>query len=68
MSERDAGELIEKIQRKYRFGSVETTAALKEEILARPPLVMTPEMEQREKDLASERQETLSRRIQAKHG
>lgn len=47
-------------------GRPKPLAALKEEILERPPLVMTPEMIELEKSLAQERQESLARLMQAK--
>lgn len=45
-----------------------TLAEIKEEILARPPLVMTPEMEELEKALYRERMSNLNRRLESKHG
>lgn len=65
MTERDATALIDKIQRKYGYtsGTEKSASSIKEEILARPLPVMTPELQEREKALARERMEALSRRI-----
>lgn len=45
-----------------------TLAEIKADILARPPLVMTPEMEELEKALYRERMDNLERRLESKHG
>jgi hypothetical protein len=44
-------------------GSPGYVAALKAEVLARPPIVMTPELAQCERDLAAERADALARRV-----
>ena len=62
-------DLIDRTRAKYAGavkpepGSPGYVAALKAEILARPPLEMTPELEQRERDLKIERLAALGRRM-----
>jgi len=71
LRQQHVNDLIERTRAKYAGavkpepGTPGYVAALKAEILARPPLVMTPELQQRERDLAGERQAALSRRIQS---
>lgn len=64
-----AKELIEATRQKYDYweGRPKSADALKAEILARPPLEMTPEMQELEKSLKRERLDTLSRRLQSRH-
>lgn len=66
----DAAAIIKNTSDKYgyRTGDGIDIAKLKEEILNRPPIEMTPEKIALEKSLAKERQETLARRLQTKHG
>lgn len=59
MSERDANELIGRIQKKYQLPSGTPTAALKEEILARPPIPYVPMTKARRAELLSRIKQAL---------
>lgn len=61
----DAMALIEATRAKYNFGQTDDPELIrrKEEILNRPPLVMTPELIAREKRLAPERKAALERAL-----
>ena len=60
-----AKELIERTRKKYPEAFVEDRSIFDED---RKPLEMTTEMIEREKSLATERQETLQRRLEDRHG
>lgn len=68
MGRQDALALIEGIRKKYNVRDPHeiATTALKDAILERPPLKMTPELEAREKALADERKQALQRALQEK--
>jgi len=60
--------LIEGTRAKYGAKPHDPVAAVKTEILARPPLVMTDELQERERALAGERADALASRLQAGGG
>lgn len=69
MPESRAKQVIESARRKFGYTAGEkATDSIKEEILARPPIEMTPEMIALEKSLAQERLDTLARRLSSRHG
>ena len=74
MRRQRVGELIERTRAKHGGpikpppGSPGYIDALKAEILARPALVMTPELQERERALAGPRQAALARRASGNIG
>lgn len=67
LSKHDAMKVIEETRAKYNFGQTDEPEILKrEEILNRPPLVMTPELIEREKQMAPIRAAAIKRALELK--